>query len=702
MTEARHFILATAGHVDHGKSALVEALTKTHPDRLPEERKRGMTIELGFAELPLSSPLPHWTPMHVGVIDVPGHEDFVKNMIAGMGCVNLGLIVVAADDGWMPQTEEHFQILEYLGVQRLVIALNKIDLAEDDEDFLREVVQEEILGTAYENAPIVATSAANGRGVSELKQTLASILDSLPTPPDIEKPRLSVDRAFSVKGHGTVVTGSLADGCFHVEQSVVVQPQGISARIRSMQCFGRVAESAGPGTRVAINLANVALRSTSVSTTEGVGRGDVVTAKNFEKPGRVLDAVITKSKRLVGGKTPASKPLKHGARVRLHHGSANIPGRIFFLNCLELKPGQEAIGELRLERTASVLTGDRFVIRDWAETHTLAGGIALDVRASAGRFRSERQRTYLEACRRSPSAALPTMMRAQIVREQTLPEAELMRGSRFGSQEIRECAAMLETEGTILRRRGIVFEANYWKAQLGAATNAINHFHQTHPELLGLPLSQLRNCLDKRLKSQGAFNAILDALTESDFIVQSAAIQRSGFTISLPPNLQDAANQIRKALGEKADEPPARKQIIASKEEEQAMRFLIDSGEAVELNKDLALLQTGYDKLFESIKKFLKTHRAASVSQLRQYTGVSRRVMIPFLQLLDAQGITIREGGLRRLPKQSNKPTAGKNKIPPPKSSKTKGKKIGKKDCQTVNRSPLNHADMTNPNNEST
>ena len=649
--ESRHFILATAGHVDHGKSALVEALTKTHPDRLPEERKRGMTIELGFAELQLPSPLRSSTPMHVGVIDVPGHEDFVKNMIAGMGCVHLGLIVVAADDGWMPQTEEHFQILDYLGVARLVIALNKIDLAEEDEGFLREVIQEDLLGTSFEDAPIVATSAASGRGIPELKQTLASVLDSLPNPPDIGKPRLSVDRAFSVKGHGTVVTGSLADGRFHVEQPVVVQPQGVSARIRSMQCFGRAAESAGPGTRVAINLANIALRSALGSAQEGVGRGDVVTAGDFGKSGRVLDALITKSKRLAGGRTPASKPLKHGARVRLHHGSANVPGRIFFLHCLELQPGQEAIGELRLERNASVLTGDRFVIRDWGETHTLAGGVALDVQASAGRFRSERQRRYLEACRRGPSADLPTMMRAQIVREQTLTESEVMRGSRFGSQEIHDCAAMLEKEGAIMRRRGIVFEANYWKAQLGKATNAIDRFHQTRPELPGLSLSQLRACLDKRLSSHGAFNAVFDALAESGFIVQSAAIQRLGFTISLPPNLQGAANRIRKALSEKADEPPARKQIITSKEEEQAMQFLIDSGEAVELNKELALLRIGYDKLCESAQKFLKEHEEASVSQLRQHTGVSRRVMIPFLQFLDAQGVTVREGDLRRLKK---------------------------------------------------
>lgn len=660
MTEARHFIIATAGHVDHGKSALVEALTKTHPDRLPEERKRGMTIELGFAELRLPAPLRSSKPMHVGVIDVPGHEDFVKNMMAGMGCVHLGLIVVAADDGWMPQTEEHFQILDYLGVPKLVVALNKIDLAEEDEDFIRAVIQDDLAGTAFEDAPIVATSAAKGRGISELKQTLASVLDGLPDPPDFRKPRLSVDRAFSVKGHGTVVTGSLADGRFHVEQPVVVQPQGISARIRSMQSFGRAAESAGPGTRVAINLANVALRSALVSAREGVGRGDVVTAGDFGKPGRVLDALITKSKRLAKGRTPASKPLRHGARVRLHHGSTNVPGRIFFLHCRELRPGQETIGELRLEQNASVLTGDRFVIRDWAETHTLAGGIALDVQASAARFRSDGQRLYLEACLRGPAADLQTMMRAQIVRERILPEAEVMRGSRFGSREIRDCVTMLEKEGALLRRRGIVFEANYWKAQLGAATNAVDRFHQTRPELLGLPLSQLRACLDKRLKLQGAFHVVMDALTESGFIVQSAAIQRLGFTISLPSNLQGAANRIRKALEEKADEPPARKQIITSKEEERALRFLIDSGEAVEVNQDLVLLQTGYNKLCESTKKFLKKHEGASVSQLRQYTGVSRRVMIPFLQLLDAQGITIREGDLRRLPKQSDKPTANK------------------------------------------
>ncbi len=644
----RHFILATAGHVDHGKSALVTALTKTNPDRLPEEKKRGMTIELGFAELQLPSPVDPAVPLRVGVIDVPGHEDLVKNMVAGVGGVDAGLIVVAADDGWMPQTEEHFQILEYLGVKQLVIALNKIDLAKDDETFFREVVRDELAGTAFEAAPIVATSALNGRGLSELKRTLASVFARLPAPPDVGKPRLSVDRAFSVKGHGTVVTGSLADGRLQVEQSVIVQPQETPARIRALQCFGRPVETANPGTRVAINLANVAVRQAAGTGQASIGRGDVVATEHSGKAGRVIDGAIWKSKRLTGGKTPASRSLKHGARVRLHHGSANVPGRIFFLDRAALESGQEALGEVRLERNILMLTGDRFVIRDWSETHTLAGGIALDAQANAAQFRSEPQRRYLKACH-SSAADLPTIMQAQIAREQALPETEVMRGSRFSRQEISDQTAALEKTGAILRRRGIVFEADYWKTQLSALTNTIDHFHQMHPELRGLSLPQLRSRLDKRLAARDAVDALVEALTKSGFTVESALIRRSNHVISLPPNLRSAVHRLRKTLAEKPDEPPARKQMTAAEEDKRAMQFLIDSGEAVEINIELAMLRTGYNKLCNAIKNFLQKHGAASVSQLRQHTGVSRRIMLPLLESLDAQGITTRKGDLRQL-----------------------------------------------------
>src|SRR4051812_12419289 len=229
----KHFIVATAGHVDHGKSALVKALTGTDPDRLPEEKARGITIDLGFAHLKLSTLSPQPATFHLGIVDVPGHEDFVKNMVAGVGSIDLALLVVAADDGWMPQTEEHLQILLYLGVNRAVVALTKIDLAPDESTAIARV-RVKLKGTPFEAAPVVPTSIVSNRGFEELKGALASVLKDLPPPRDVGKPRLPVDRAFVLKGVGTVVTGSLTGGSLKRGQAVVVQPSGLAARVRTI------------------------------------------------------------------------------------------------------------------------------------------------------------------------------------------------------------------------------------------------------------------------------------------------------------------------------------------------------------------------------------------------------------------------------------------------------------------------------------
>ncbi|MEO8426784.1 MAG: GTP-binding protein, partial [Verrucomicrobiota bacterium] len=230
----KHYILATAGHVDHGKSALVKALTGTDPDRLPEEKARGITIDLGFAHLELSTQDPQPSTFSVGIVDVPGHEDFVKNMVSGVGSIDLALFIVAADDGWMPQTEEHLQILSYLGVARAVVALTKIDLAEDEPASLAQL-RENLRGSPFAEAPIVPTSIVSGRGLEELKSTLAAVLSHTPPPRDIAKPRLSVDRAFTLRGIGTIVTGTLTGGTLRRGQAVVIQPSGRATRIRSVQ-----------------------------------------------------------------------------------------------------------------------------------------------------------------------------------------------------------------------------------------------------------------------------------------------------------------------------------------------------------------------------------------------------------------------------------------------------------------------------------
>jgi len=314
MSGPAHFIVATAGHVDHGKSALIKALTGTDPDRLPEEKARGITIDLGFAHLELPSPTSS-SSIHVGIVDVPGHEDFVKNMVAGVGSVDLALLVVAADDGWMPQTEEHLQILTYAGVRRAVVSLTKADLAEDEAATVAEVLQR-LKGSAFAEAPIVPTSVLTGRGLDALKATLAKELSEASLSRDIGKPRLAVDRVFTLPGTGTVVTGTLAGGTLQSGQPVVIQPGGHHARIRRIQSHGHDVDASGPSTRTALNLADV-------NAAEGIGRGDVITLADLGGSSDCLDVLLEISPR-------ASRSLKDGVRVRVHYGSANVPAHVSY------------------------------------------------------------------------------------------------------------------------------------------------------------------------------------------------------------------------------------------------------------------------------------------------------------------------------------------------------------------------------------
>ncbi|HSU69672.1 MAG TPA: selenocysteine-specific translation elongation factor, partial [Tepidisphaeraceae bacterium] len=330
-----HYILATAGHVDHGKSALVTALTGMDPDRLPEEKSRGITIELGFAHFDLPS-LPSAdaaATYRVGLVDVPGHEDFVKNMVAGVGSIDLALLVVAADDGWMPQTEEHLQILSYAGVRRAVVALTKIDLVASDEN-AREQLRQKLAGTALAGAPIVSTSVVKQLGIGDLKLAIANELSRTLPQPDIGKPRLSVDRAFSLRGAGTVVTGTLTGGSLRRGDAVVLQPGATSARVRTIQSYNRDVEQATPGSRVALNLPDLHPGS-SAQTAAAVGRGDVITHADLGRSSDTFDAVVEMSSR-----TPNARPLKEATRVRVHHGSGNFPATVYLLGGPVLLPGE--------------------------------------------------------------------------------------------------------------------------------------------------------------------------------------------------------------------------------------------------------------------------------------------------------------------------------------------------------------------------
>src|SRR5437899_347170 len=322
MTE-KHFIIATAGHVDHGKSALVKALTGTDPDRLPEEKKRQITIDLGFAELNLTAA--NGETIHAGIVDVPGHEDFVRNMIAGVGSIDLTLFVVAADDGWMPQTEEHLQILNYLGVQRAVIALTKSDLG--PTGIVTEEIRKQLRGTSFAQAAIVPTSVRTGEGIENLANALATELAAAEPQRDIGKPRLFVDRVFTMRGRGTVVTGTLTGGQLQRDQQIMLYPMNLTARIRSLQSHGHDLEVAQPRMRTAINLPEVPV--------DQIKRGDVVTVAGFGAVNSTLVVLLEKSPRIARDNA-AARPLKTGLSVYLHHGTSRVVARITYLESSRL------------------------------------------------------------------------------------------------------------------------------------------------------------------------------------------------------------------------------------------------------------------------------------------------------------------------------------------------------------------------------
>src|SRR5262249_45662906 len=341
------------------------ALTGIDRDRLPEEKKRQITIDLGFAALNVTAP--NGDKIHAGIVDVPGHEDFVRNMIAGVGSIDLTLFVVAADDGWMPQSEEHLQILNYLGVQRAVIALTKSDL--NQTELATNQIRERLSGTPFADSPIVPTSIRTGAGIQDLVNALANELAKTDPQRDIDKPRLFIDRVLTLRGIGTVATGTLTGGSLRRGQQIVVYPNNLETRIRSIQSHGHELEVAQSGMRTAINLPDLGV--------DQIKRGDVVTLPSYGAPSSTLIVLATKMARADGAKA-VTHSLKNGSSVYVHHGASRVAARIRFRENESLAAGKEKIAHLKLASPIFAFIGDRFVLRDSSERHTIGGGIVLD------------------------------------------------------------------------------------------------------------------------------------------------------------------------------------------------------------------------------------------------------------------------------------------------------------------------------------
>ncbi len=634
----RHFVIATAGHVDHGKSALVKALTGTDPDRLPEEKARQITIDLGFAELNLTAP--NGDKIHAGIVDVPGHEDFVRNMIAGVGSIDLALLAVAADDGWMPQTEEHLQILTYLRVQRAVIALTKCDLG--TVETIAAQIRDQLEQTSFTNCQIVPTSVRTGQGIRDLKDALAHEFAELRPPRDIGKPRLFVDRAFVLRGIGTIATGTLSGSLIRRGQDVVVQPRNISARVRSIQNHGRDIEIAQPGMRTAMNLPDVSIGEKEMQ------RGALITVQSLGSPNAMIDVLIERSPRLKRN-SPAARPIKDGSSVQVHFGTTRSAAKITLFHGRAVAAGQSAIARLRLDSPILAFVGDRFVLRDSSEQNTTGGGMVLDPDADPANFRSA---AHIELLRERATAPhdVDVCVRSQLKRDAFGETKTLLVKSNFGIDEIREALFRLSQHGEVVLAGDIVAGARYWQDLINSAAKITDRAHKQNPERRGVNVSELRAELE--IQSDKLFSAVILELTRNGFARSENQIGRVSHRPSLPPELVTAAENIRATLSAKRFDPPDRKAFSQDRHLQQALRFLIDQGEIVEISSEIVVLREADEQMQNAVTELLSKHGSATASQVRQKIGTSRRVIIPFLEYLDRIGVTRRIGDDRVLAKK--------------------------------------------------
>lgn len=630
---AEHFIMATAGHVDHGKSALIKALTGTDPDRLPEEKVRGITIDLGFACLELAYPSPRGSGILLGIVDVPGHEDFVANMVAGVGSVDLALLVVAADDGWMPQTEEHLQILTYSDISRAVVALTKIDLVRDEQHAVSRV-REKLRHTPFEKSPIVLTSVVNGRGLADLKTALAEALKDAPRPPDIGKPRLPVDRVFQLQGVGTVVTGTLTGGVFNRGQSVVVQPSRKQARIRTIQTHGVDADSSGPGTRTALNLPDL-------EAARDIKRGDIVTLQGLGMPGTFAEVLVEISSR-------AFRPLKDGLRIKVHHGTAKLAARITLYPAHELRAGERRLARLRLEAPAFLFAGDHFILRDWAEQLTLAGGIVLDPDPGRQPRWNEPRLSFLEARARQPGD-VSAFVASAVTLHGALRRSELLLNSRFSGEQISQAASQLASQGAVTLAGDFALDPAKWKVVLQHSADAIDAYHRVHPERKGLPLNDLRAIVKAHPPFSELFDHLVENLIGSGFSTGAGAIYRTTHQPALPAWLEAAGARIRTLLAANPFNPPSRAELAPDPASKQALQYLLDSGELVAAGSELVITAENMRRAIEVVRGSIRAHGPSTVAALREALGSTRRVVVPLLERLDREGVTLRRGDTRIL-----------------------------------------------------
>ena len=627
----KRVILGTAGHIDHGKTELVRALTGIDTDRLKEEKLRGISIELGFAYLDLTSDI------RMGIVDVPGHEKFVRQMVAGSGGIDLAALIIALDEGVMPQTVEHLDILSLLGIRLGLVVLTKLDLVDEELALLAEEDARDLVkGTFLEDAPMIKVSSKSGEGIDRLRETLARLVLQVPQRPVYGLLRLPVDRVFTLKGHGTVVTGTLIAGTITVGDEIEVLPGGLRSSVRSLESHNRSEQQAFPGERVAVNLRG--------AEQDQVHRGDMLTHTGEFRPSYILDVMLRSL-------TRAPVRLTNRRKVRLHHYTSEVEARLVLPDMEVLEPGKETAAQFRTTGPIVPAAGDRFVVRALSPSVTLGGGVVVNPRAV--KLKARTVQTFLETDREHDEGIVQALIRsggpAGITRN------ELLGLSGFSGKRLDKVLESLKNSRQIVRvdlGEHRMVHADFFGMVRKKIQERLAAFHSAQPLKEGMSKQELRSTLPGGDK---LFKAVLEDLTEKKQVVlQGDIVRASAHKVNLKEEEKDLKEVLARLIVDGDKAPPMLKEILAQtgadlRQVKSLLSILEKDGTVVRVKEDLYFSASFLNRTRERLTEFLTREGGITPSQFHEVTGSSRKYNIPLLEYLDRERFTMRIGDQRVL-----------------------------------------------------
>jgi selenocysteine-specific elongation factor len=629
---SKSVIVGTAGHIDHGKSALVEALTGTHPDRLAEEKRRGITIDLGFAFLEDRG-------IRFGFIDVPGHERFVSNMLAGAAGIDLMLLVIAADESVKPQTREHFDICKLLGVKNGVVVLSKSDLVDEETLALVQLVVEEYLrGSFLERAAIVPVSAKTGAGIAGLKESLQAAAAQL-SGKDATRPfRLPIDRSFAMKGFGTVATGTLISGRVRAGEEVQLLPGGQPLRVRGVQTGGQQVEFASAGQRTAVNLAGI--EHTAVK------RGMCLAAPGKFRVTRRVDAEFTL--------LPGAHKLKNRAQVHFHASTAQTVAEIFLYRATELAPGQTALAHLRLQDEVVAVAGDRFIVRQFSPVTTIGGGVVLDPLARRPLTRDSGRVSFLETIRDGDRNAILEAMVTHAPMGLRTPE--IGAHTVWQESQIVETLSALSAAGkikTIGDDKTVLIDAGVYEQLRKQIYESVDRFQRENPLLPGIAREDLRAKIGRRVRPEVFRAALAELSSQKKLELQGETVRRAGSGVTLLPEEEVAKQKIEAAFRSAGLAVPSVKEVLAglaveTQRAEKLLHILLREKNLMRISPELVFHQAALAHLKVQLSTYKNSKgERISVPAFKDLTGITRKYAIPLLEYLDRERVTRRAGDER-------------------------------------------------------